>query len=798
MTNNEKGNYKFQNSTQTYIDLLDEWKSRTRPIVIWAGAGLSAPANLPSWATLQNKILSEAREYVSSLSQEQQREKASQLKSIQSINNPWIAFEKLELILGTNSFEAAIKRSLNNALKCDVPKIYIQLWKLGISGFLTLNIDRLASRAYNEAQLKGALVERSGFDTRALIGNINSIDSSYFIANLHGVFEDPPTWVFTETRRKALFADKRYQEFVRDVLKYCTVVMIGVSAHDTAIRDHLARLKADGLGNHAFWISSEIGNEALTLAESSGVRFISYKNKDGTHNELTKFLEDVKSSITIIKEAPPVVNQLSSNNLPEAIPSIEKLLVLSPNEQRIILNSYASKILVNENDDSYQNFDNFCKEYSRVIHAAGLFDIEDGSDKVLNYTLSTLEDSEGGFGTIWRAVDEDGNQVAIKIFKHEIRKNNNLLKAFRRGVRSLKILSQHNLPGIVKFRTACEIPPVLVMDWIEGVNLFTAVAQGKFKSWESRIRVACDLSNAIYRAHSVPERVLHRDIKPQNIMLKDFYQEEDNSELIVLDFDLSWHIGALEKSVLAKGANPYLAPEQLTSTSEMTSRSASVDAYGLGMTIYYLCTGLVPTPFMHQTNDWKQKLEKIANQPCKAWRSAPRRISRLIDLCTKNDQNLRPSFSQITADLARLNRIIHNDLENIDIRLFTEELASRTEALNRYQMGTDGKITWESPTKRLKTTINPINSEELTIKFEFIQTGNEQFSSLGNASEIIAKSHTNFPAAMLKRPPISTQQHGHYLNEIYLTINTSEASYQIAVLEKSLSTTMNKLMTAGS
>ena len=54
-------------------------------------------------------------------------------------------------------------------------------------------------------------------------------------------------------------------------------------------------IKADGLGSHAFWLSSEVGSEALQLAESSGVRFISYKNTDGAHGELLKFLEDIKS-----------------------------------------------------------------------------------------------------------------------------------------------------------------------------------------------------------------------------------------------------------------------------------------------------------------------------------------------------------------------------------------------------------------------------------------------------------------------------------------------------------------------
>jgi eukaryotic-like serine/threonine-protein kinase len=785
---------KFSAATPTYLDLLEEWRSGARPIVVWAGAGLSAPAGLPSWPTLQNKIAGEASIYINTLSEEQQKDKRFQYKALNSISNPWIAFEKLEKILGEQGFEAAIKRSLNIALKCQVPKIYTELWKLGISGFLTLNIDRLASRAYTEAGISDMLIERNGFDLKPLIGNISTAGGSRFIANLHGVFEDPKTWIFTEEKRKNLFTDKRYVEFVRDVLKYCTVVFIGVSAHDIAIRDHLRKLKNDGIGFRAFWISNEVGNEALQIAEDSGIRFVSYRNTDGSHGELLNIISDIQSFTAIGNDAPPVINQ-DANPIPISdLPSIPDLLILTPNEQRVILNAHASQILIKDNEESYQKFEEFCGTYNRVIHAAGLFELDNDSNKILDYTLCEIADTDGGFGTIWRAVDAKGNQVAIKVFKHDIRKNQSLLKTFRRGVRSLKILGKHNLPNIIQFETACEIPPVLVMEWIEGANLFTAVSQGSFRSWDSRLRVACDLSTAIYRAHSVPERVLHRDIKPHNIMFKEYYQEGENSELVVLDFDLSWHVGALEKSVLAKGANPYLAPEQLISIAEMTSRSAAVDAFGLGMTLYFLCSGEAPTPFIHQSSNWGDKLERIANQSCKPWQSIPKRMARLIELCTQHDQNMRPSFSQITADLTRMNHIIHGDFSHLDIRLFGEELAARVEALNGYKITPEGVIVWKSQTQRLKTTITPVNSNNLTLKFEFIQIGNEQFNSLENASDQIANSHNYLPTAMRIDSPVFTRQHGHFFNEIRLKVDLENVKSELTQLHKSISTVMDKLM----
>ena len=146
----------------------------------------------------------------------------------------------------------------------------------------------------------------------------------------------------------------------------------------------------------------------------------------------------------------------------------------------------------------------------------------------------------------------------------------------------------------------------------------------------------------------------------------------------------------------------------------------------------------------------------------------------------------------------RLNQIVHGDFEHLDIRSFSEELVARTEALNNYRIDADGTINWQSPTKRLKASIKPIGLDGLIIKFEFIQTGNEQFNSLATASELISKSHAGFPTTMLKRSPISTQQHGHYLNEVHINVDMSRILLQLNILQKCLSGVMDKLMTAGS
>ena len=77
------------------------------------------------------------------------------------------------------------------------------------------------------------------------------------------------------------------------------------------------------------------------------------------------------------------------------------------------------------------------------------------------------------------------------------------------------------------------------------------------------------------------------------------------ADIIVLDFDLSWHKDATEASVLHfASASGFLVPEQVRRTSSAATRSAAVDSFGIGMTLYFLRTGQEPFSSQHQHRSW--------------------------------------------------------------------------------------------------------------------------------------------------------------------------------------------------
>jgi serine/threonine protein kinase len=217
------------------------------------------------------------------------------------------------------------------------------------------------------------------------------------------------------------------------------------------------------------------------------------------------------------------------------------------------------------------------------------------------------------------------------------------------------------------------------MELIDGPNLEEVVAGALVSDWPGRLRIARDLARIILKAHSVPERVLHRDIRPANIMLRNFFKTPDAWDLVVLDFDLSWHRDASEGSLdLSRSMNSYLAPEQTQASRRKHTRNALVDSYGFGMTMYFMVSREHPAFGQHLFSNWKALLEKkIASASCGEWRSLPRRFSRLIESTTRDAQDQRWDMTRIAGELQRLDEAYKGPMHVASAELFAEELISR-------------------------------------------------------------------------------------------------------------------------
>ena len=365
----------------------------------------------------------------------------------------------------------------------------------------------------------------------------------------------------------------------------------------------------------------------------------------------------------------------------ETLPSAQHLSQLEAEEIRGILNTHAKQLLSTESSDSYLKYEEFSAEYDEAIYRAWYTSGTAPANKLLGFTLIE-EVAHGAFGRVYRARDPDGSQVAIKVLLEDIRRSPVLLRSFRRGVRSMRFLMKRDVAGMVAYQEASEIPAFVVMDWVDGPTLSAAREARQIDDWGSILKIGCQMTDVIRHAHAIPERVLHRDIRPANIMLKGFYSRPDEWRVVVLDFDLSWHQGALEQSVIHGAVAGYLAPEQIQAIPGASTRHAAVDSFGVGMTLYFMIAGTDPLPAQHLHRDWEKTVQGAAlGRVSTSWISLPYRYARLIIKATEDSQAKRWDMSQIKDELERLGNAFLDPAKVVSAELLAEEIAARSDRI---------------------------------------------------------------------------------------------------------------------
>jgi hypothetical protein len=601
------------------------------------------------------------------------------LAGILNIADHWLAIERLKELSGNATFEAIVRRTLLPAQSEPVPPAYNTLWRLRLSGFVSSNLDRLASRSYVETKAV-QVIEFTGLE----VGGYQQILKSDrpFIVNIHGVAEYPPSWILTKTARDHLLSKKDYTAFLITLFSSFTVVFVGISADDVSAGGTLGRLGTFGIhtGEH-FWITGRRDKETDDWAERNGLQVIRYDPTAGGHDRaLQEICEDLQGFLPKDTVAPPVFEPAVS--VP-GLPDPEALSKYAPEDIRIILSANAAEILANKQNrpesEVLAAYDELCARYEQPLHNSW-FVSESAPRSVLFGNCVEKRIASGAFGNVFKAYASDGSPVAIKLLRQEVRQVRPMLESFRRGVRSMRKLSERKVHGMVPYRHAYELPPCVVMDFVDGANLEQVVQSRQLERWSDTLRIMRDVAKIVRAGHLLPERVLHRDLRPANIMIKGFNVPNAEWEVVVLDFDLSWHYGATKLSVRPEWVTALgcLAPEQLTEMDGVSTRNTAVDSFGLAMTLYFMFSGKHPGPNENEKKDWPVTVsEAIHGGRQTQWKSAASRIERLILRATQHDQSSRPDLAGIENELERVHGAILDPRDVKSAELWAEELATR-------------------------------------------------------------------------------------------------------------------------
>lgn len=213
------------------------------------------------------------------------------------------------------------------------------------------------------------------------------------------------------------------------------------------------------------------------------------------------------------------------------------------------------------------------------------------------YTL--LEElGRGGFGVTFKATHHYLNQlVVIKTLNESLRQHPNVAKfqqQFQDEARRLALCLHPNIVRVSDFFVEADWP-YMVMDYVPGQTLQAVVFPGKPLSEATAIHYIQQIGEALKVVHQ--NGLLHRDIKPDNIMLRTALTHTSpfsGGEVVLIDFGISREFRAdstqTHTSMVSEGYAPL---EQYLSKEKRTPAS---DVYGLAATLYALLTAQVPTP----------------------------------------------------------------------------------------------------------------------------------------------------------------------------------------------------------
>jgi hypothetical protein len=540
------------------------------------------------------------------------------------------------------------------------------------------------------------------------------------------------SWIFTEKQLSDLRATDSYHKFIEAALLTNTVIFSGITVDDIAVGGHLEALADQGInsGPH-YWITSRTDRETDTWAERVGIRVVRYQSSGSDHSELLEALKELRT-YTPLEDVPilePVV-ATALNVSPSSLPTPSELEKLDSDTIRILLNNHV-KDLIRQGRIDENTLADFRQKYDGAIYRSWYISENPGKNRFLGYTVQHAV-KKGAFGSVYKAIDDEGNECAIKLLLEDIRENRDLTQSFRRGVTSMQILANHNVDGVVSYVDSSEIPAFVVMNWVEGPSLEDAVFAQQLKEWSTVLRCAFDLASILRKAHELPERVLHRDLRPANVMLENFYSSV--WKLVVLDFDLSWHRDALERSVV-HGATVlgYLAPEQIERTKGASTRHAGVDVFGLGMLLYFMVSGRHPLPSEHQHANWQSTVRHAtSNLPRPNWTSIGARYERIAISSTRHRQSARWDLIQVQSELGRLLEAAIDPGSVTSADLIAEEIASRVPTMDGYRWVDDLNAARNVlPTGIEILIIGDMTNELIKVEIAWQNSGVHQFQNVG-------------------------------------------------------------------
>ena len=207
-----------------------------------------------------------------------------------------------------------------------------------------------------------------------------------------------------------------------------------------------------------------------------------------------------------------------------------------------------------------------------------------GDEPILGYEI-VKKLGQGAMGAVYRAVrKKTGETVALKVLKPDLSNDHEFVQRFLREAKAVARLNHDNIIRAIDVGKSGKFY-YFAMEFIDGQAIGDVVKREKKLPERAALKVVKQIALAL--DHAWKHKIIHRDVKPDNIMV----MKSGAAKLTDLGLARSARESTLTMTGVVMGSPAYISPEQATGEKNLDTRS---DIYSLGATLFHLLTGVVP------------------------------------------------------------------------------------------------------------------------------------------------------------------------------------------------------------